>query len=63
VATENAVKEFKMNNSALLPRQGVDTGAQLALAADAPGTARLELAEAGQSRRAFPGDDYYGYYD
>lgn len=52
VATENAVKEFKMNNSALLPRQGVDYGAQLALAADALGTARLDLAEAGQSRHA-----------
>jgi polysaccharide chain length determinant protein (PEP-CTERM system associated) len=52
LATENAVKEFKMNNSALLPRQGVDYGAQLALAADALGTARLELAEAEQSRRA-----------
>jgi polysaccharide chain length determinant protein (PEP-CTERM system associated) len=52
LATENAVKEFKMNNSALLPRQGVDYGAQLALAADALGTARLELAEAEQSRHA-----------
>jgi polysaccharide chain length determinant protein (PEP-CTERM system associated) len=52
LATENAVKEFKMNNSALLPRQGVDYNAQLALAADALNTARLELAEAEQSRRA-----------
>jgi polysaccharide chain length determinant protein (PEP-CTERM system associated) len=52
VATENAVKEFKMQNSALLPRQGVDYGAQLALAADALGAARLELAEAEQGRRA-----------
>jgi polysaccharide chain length determinant protein (PEP-CTERM system associated) len=52
VATENAVKEFKMTNSALLPRQGVDYGAQLALAADALGAARLELAEAEQGRRA-----------
>jgi polysaccharide chain length determinant protein (PEP-CTERM system associated) len=52
LTTENAVKEFKMNNSALLPRQGVDYGAQLALAADALGSARLELAEAEQSRRA-----------
>jgi polysaccharide chain length determinant protein (PEP-CTERM system associated) len=52
VATENAVKEFKMRNSALLPRQGVDYGAQLALAADALNTAKLELAEAEQARRA-----------
>jgi polysaccharide chain length determinant protein (PEP-CTERM system associated) len=51
VATENAVKEFKMRNSALLPRQGIDYGAQLALAADALGAARLELAEAEQGRR------------
>ena len=52
VATENAVKEFKMRNSALLPRQGIDYGAQLAQAADALGAARLELAEAEQGRRA-----------
>jgi polysaccharide chain length determinant protein (PEP-CTERM system associated) len=52
VATENAVKEFKMKNSDLLPRQGIDYGAQLALAADALNTAKLELAEAEQSRRA-----------
>ncbi|MET0859238.1 MAG: XrtA system polysaccharide chain length determinant [Telluria sp.] len=52
VATENAVKEYKVRNSALLPRQGVDYGAQLAVAADALNTARLELAEAQQSRRA-----------
>jgi polysaccharide chain length determinant protein (PEP-CTERM system associated) len=52
VATENAVKEYKMRNSALLPRQGIDYGAQLALAADALGTAKLELAEAEQARRA-----------
>jgi polysaccharide chain length determinant protein (PEP-CTERM system associated) len=52
VATENAVKEYKMRNSDLLPRQGIDYGAQLSLAADALGTARLELAEAEQARRA-----------
>jgi polysaccharide chain length determinant protein (PEP-CTERM system associated) len=52
IATENAVKEFKMKNSALLPRQGIDYGAQLALAGDALNTAKLELAEAEQSRRA-----------
>ncbi|MDB5920384.1 MAG: polysaccharide chain length determinant, locus subfamily protein [Massilia sp.] len=52
VATENAVKEYKMQNSALLPRQGVDYGAQLVLAADALNAAKLELAEAEQGRRA-----------
>jgi polysaccharide chain length determinant protein (PEP-CTERM system associated) len=52
LATENAVKEFRMANSALLPRQGADYGTQLAAAADALGTARLELAEAEQARRA-----------
>jgi polysaccharide chain length determinant protein (PEP-CTERM system associated) len=61
VATENAVKEYRMRNSSLLPRQGVDYGAQLFLAADALNTARLELAEAEQARRAIKaqvgGDD------
>ena len=52
VATENAVKEIKTRNRALLPRQGVDYGAQPALAADALNTASLELAEAEQARRA-----------
>lgn len=52
VAAENTLKEFKMQNSALLPRQGVDYGAQLLLSADALGAARLDLAEAEQSRDA-----------
>ena len=50
--TESAVKDVKMRNSALLQRQGGSYGAQLALAADALNTAKLELAEAQQARRA-----------
>lgn len=52
VAAENMVKEFKLRNSTLLPRQGVDYGAQLAIAADHLGAARLELLEAEQARAA-----------
>jgi polysaccharide chain length determinant protein (PEP-CTERM system associated) len=52
VAAENSVKEFKLRNAGLLPRQGADYSAQLAAASDALGTARLELAEATQTRNA-----------
>lgn len=52
VAAENMVKEFKLRNSSLLPRQGVDYGAQLAIAADQLSAARLELLEAEQARAA-----------
>ena len=52
VAAENSVKEFKVRNAALLPRQGVDYSAQLAIASDALGTARLDLLEAQQARAA-----------
>lgn len=52
VAAENTVKEFKLRNAGLLPRQGADYGAQLAAASDALATARLELAEAAQTRNA-----------
>ena len=52
VAAENMVKEFKLRNSTLLPRQGVDYGAQLAIAADHLSAARLELLEAEQARAA-----------
>ncbi|CUI02754.1 Lipopolysaccharide biosynthesis chain length determinant protein [Janthinobacterium sp. CG23_2] len=52
VAAENTVKEFKLRNSALLPRQGVDYGAQLAIASDALSTARIDLLEAEQARLA-----------
>lgn len=52
VAAENNVKQFKLAHAGLLPRQGVDYTAQLASAADALSTARLELAEAEQARAA-----------
>lgn len=52
VAAENMVKEFKLRNSTLLPRQGVDYGAQVAIAADQLSAARLELVEAEQARAA-----------
>jgi polysaccharide chain length determinant protein (PEP-CTERM system associated) len=52
VAAENMVKEFKLRNSNLLPRQGVDYGAQVAIALDALNAARLELLEAEQARSA-----------
>jgi polysaccharide chain length determinant protein (PEP-CTERM system associated) len=52
VAAENAMKEFKMKNNGLLPRQGVDYSSQLMQASDALNTARLELVEAEQARNA-----------
>lgn len=52
VAAENTLKEFKLRNAGLLPRQGIDYTAQVAIAADALGAARLELAEAEQARAA-----------
>ncbi len=52
VAAENSVKEFKVRNAGLLPRQGSDYASRLAAAADALGTARLDMAEAEQSRKA-----------
>ncbi|RJG27622.1 XrtA system polysaccharide chain length determinant [Massilia cavernae] len=52
VAAENMVKEFKLRNSSLLPRQGVDYGAQVAIAFDQLSAARLELLEAEQARAA-----------
>jgi polysaccharide chain length determinant protein (PEP-CTERM system associated) len=51
IAAENALKEFKVRNTGLLPRQG-DYSAQLAAAADALTTAQLEMAEAEQTRNA-----------
>jgi len=50
VAAENALKEFKLRNSSLLPRQGVDYSGQVLQSADALNAARLELAEAEQAR-------------
>ena len=52
VAAENSLKQFKLRNSDLLPRQGVDYSAQVAIATDALNAARLALMEAQQSRNA-----------
>jgi polysaccharide chain length determinant protein (PEP-CTERM system associated) len=52
VAAENSVKQFKLKHNVLLPREGVDYGAQLLMSSDALNSARLELAEAEQARNA-----------
>lgn len=52
IAAENTVKEFKIKNNLLLPRQGIDYGAQLLISSDLLNTAKLELAEAEQARNA-----------
>jgi len=51
-AAENSLKEFKIKNMGLLPREGADFGSKVAAANDALSQARLELAEAEQSRNA-----------
>ncbi|WP_432377828.1 XrtA system polysaccharide chain length determinant [Duganella sp. P38] len=51
-AAENSVKEFRLKNNGLLPRQGVDYNSQLMQSSDALNAARLELAEAEQARNA-----------
>ena len=51
-AAENALKEFKIKNMGLLPREGGDFSARVAGATDALSQARLELNEAEQSRNA-----------
>ena len=51
-AAENLMKEFKIRNNMLLPRQGIDYGGQLLNMSDSLNTARLELLEAEQSRKA-----------
>jgi len=52
LAAENSVKEFKMKNATLLPRQGVDYSAQLLTSTDTLNNAKLELLEAEQARNA-----------
>jgi polysaccharide chain length determinant protein (PEP-CTERM system associated) len=49
-AAENALKEFKIKNVGMLPREGADYGAKLAEATEQLNQARLELAEAEQAR-------------
>ncbi|MGK5021994.1 XrtA system polysaccharide chain length determinant [Janthinobacterium lividum] len=51
-AAENLVKEFKIRNQLLLPRQGIDYGSQLLMSSDSLNTAKLELLEAEQARKA-----------
>jgi polysaccharide chain length determinant protein (PEP-CTERM system associated) len=48
-AAENALKDFKLKNMQLLPRQGSDYGSKLQEASDALSQARLDLAEAEQA--------------
>lgn len=52
IAAENSVKEFKLKNNGLLPRQGTDYSNQLMQSSDTLNTARLELVEAEQARNA-----------
>lgn len=52
ITAENALKEFKVHNNQLLPRQGVDYNGQVLQAADTLNAARLELLEAEQARNA-----------
>jgi polysaccharide chain length determinant protein (PEP-CTERM system associated) len=49
---ENALKEFKIKNIGLLPKEGTDFGAQMVEANEVLSSARLELAEAEQARNA-----------
>jgi polysaccharide chain length determinant protein (PEP-CTERM system associated) len=51
-AAENALKEFKLKNMGLLPRQGSDSSTKLGEVTDSLSQARLELAEAEQARDA-----------
>lgn len=51
-AAENLVKEFKIRNNLLLPRQGIDYGSQLLMSSDSLNNAKLELLEAEQARKA-----------
>lgn len=51
-AAENALKDFKMKHLGLLPREGGDFGSKLLEASETLSQARLEYAEAVQSRDA-----------
>lgn len=52
VAAENVVKDFKLKNNMLLPREGIDYGSQLLISSDSLNNARLELLEAQKARDA-----------
>jgi polysaccharide chain length determinant protein (PEP-CTERM system associated) len=51
-AAEDSLKNFKIKNVGMLPRDGADFGAKLAEATESLNQARLELAEAEQARNA-----------
>ena len=51
-AAENSLKEFKIKNVGMLPREGADYGARMIAASEALNQAQLELAEAEQARNA-----------
>lgn len=51
-AAENALKDFKLKNMGLLPRQGGDSGSKLVEMTDSLNQARLELSEAEQARES-----------
>lgn len=55
VEAENLLKQFKLKNSLLLPRQGIDYNGQLLNSTDALNSARLELLEAEQARNVIAG--------
>ena len=52
VTAENALKDFKLKNSGLMPHQGGDYAAQMSAMNDSLNQAKLELREAEQSRNA-----------
>jgi polysaccharide chain length determinant protein (PEP-CTERM system associated) len=52
VAAENAVKDFKLRNAAVLPQQGTDYVSQLNQSSEILNSAKLELEEAEQARAA-----------
>ncbi|MGF6272027.1 polysaccharide chain length determinant protein (PEP-CTERM system associated) [Massilia sp. UYP11] len=51
-AAENSLKEFKIKNIGMLPREGADYGARMIAASEALNQAQLDLAEAEQARNA-----------
>lgn len=51
-SAENALKEFKIKNIGMLPREGADYGARMVGASEALNQAQLDLAEAEQARNA-----------
>jgi len=51
-AAENRLKEFKLRNMGMLPREGADYSARMMSTNEALNQARLELAEAEQARNA-----------